>query len=172
MRKSLWVVLALLVVFARPKVSYAQEIDYLQSFGSGLQTLTGETQNEQVTPEKDFMQEYQPKVQEVQLRTEPTEGEELTQVEQISGVADAWFTIPAFSQNMGPIQYIVTVLMAFMSGSAGGRLVATAAGLVFLWWGVRKSKNIIMAAFRSGRLNLGTSVKRAYYKRKAKEWYG
>lgn len=31
-------------------------------------------------------------------------------------------------------------------------LVASAIGLVFMWWGVRKAAHVLMSAFRSGKL--------------------
>ena len=40
-------------------------------------------------------------------------------------------------------------IMAVLSASVAG-----VAGLVFMWWGIRKVVSMIMSAFRNGRLSL------------------
>lgn len=174
MRKSLWVALLLVLLMAMPQESYAREIDYLQSFSNGFETLKGNGSNEQVTPERDYNESYEPS--EVVLSAPPAReyDEDSTTVDYVNGTVDSFNRIDV-GVNTWNLQYAVGWFLG-NSGSNGSPfgwgLIATAIGIVFMWWGVRKAKSIIWTAFRTGRLNLGTSVKRAYYRRKAREWYG
>lgn len=169
MRKSVWVVLALLAALASPRVSYAQEIDYLQSFTNGFETLKGETQNQTVTPEQDYNESYVP--QEVILNS-PTVRElpeDATTVDYVNNTVNA-FNGNSWSGATGGLLGDVRTFL--LNPTMQGNFLIPAVSLVFVWWGVRKTKSIIWTAFRTGRLNLGTSVKRAWYRHKAKEWYG
>ena len=56
-----------------------------------------------------------------------------------------WSGVLSALQNQISVSTVVEVL-AVLAGAA--------VGLVFMWWGVRKLTQVIMTAFRSGRLGL------------------
>lgn len=53
---------------------------------------------------------------------------------------------------------VLTALQAQLSVSAVVEvlavLVGAAVGLVFMWWGVRKTAKVLMSAFRKGKLSI------------------
>lgn len=153
----------ILAAMAFPQASYAREIDYLHSFGNGLQTLTEGTENERVTPERNYQEGYVPELH--QVETVRAEDGPPNLMQQISGFVES-IQAPWGASSYAPRNWYYFARLVLL------QVVPIAVLFVFVWWGLRKSMSIIMHAFRTGRLNLGTRVKRAYYRRKAREWYG
>lgn len=158
-------VIVLLLTLAVPVRANANPLD---SFNSGFDTLLHP--NTEVMVEDGLPEDYEP--QEVDLygtqnvRAFP---EDPTVTDYVNNTVDSFNTVNVLGGNRN----ILSAIRWFLTAGMGrGSIPTVAVLLVFVWWGVRKSKSIIWTAYRTGRLNLGTSVKRAYYKRKAKEWYG
>lgn len=59
--------------------------------------------------------------------------------------SSAWSSVLTALQAQISVSSVVEVL---------GVLVGAAIGLVFMWWGVRKTAKVLMSAFRKGKLSI------------------
>lgn len=59
--------------------------------------------------------------------------------------SSAWQTVLTALQAQLSVSTVVEVLAV---------LTAAAVGLVFMWWGVRKTTKVLMSAFRKGKLSI------------------
>lgn len=149
-----YVALALLIVLLSPAGAYAQDINYVDSFSNGIETLKGNGENEPVTPEKDFNDSYE--VEEVQLRA--TNDEQPTDAQgNIEWVTQAFNTVPWNNTN----STLFNFLRAFFGGtnSAASKtmklyLITIPIGICFMWWGLRKALRMIMTGFRKGKASV------------------
>lgn len=139
-----WVMLfVLLTLFVCPKLSYAHEIDYLESFGNGFESLQGKSVNENVNPEIDFIEEYEPVLRE----TDGEAVEEGTTNGMIQNVVYSFTRVPNGGSSTADWRQMAAWFLRTL-------IVPIAVLLVFMWWGVRKGIRILFAAFRKGRANV------------------
>lgn len=59
--------------------------------------------------------------------------------------SSAWSSVLTALQAQLSVSTVVEVLAV---------LVGAAVGLVFMWWGVRKTAKVLMSAFRKGKLSI------------------
>lgn len=151
MRKGIYIALALCAALCSPTMARAEEINYVDSFASGFETLKGEGVNEQVTPERDFEESYVPTLSEVKSVTTEDETDD-TVLGHIQSTANAYQRVNIDSSTLT----IIGFLTWLFGGYAGpGRVMITAAvGIVFMWWGVRKALRMVMSGFRKGKANV------------------
>ena len=135
--RRLW--LSLMATFALmlfPAVAMAEEVSFLDSFAGGLSDF--------VSPEVVQNENSVYSVREV-----GNEGETPAyDVTDISGVVDAWTTIPAFGNTMKPLQFARILLTRMIDGTW-----AAVVALVFMLWGLRKSVKMVFASFRKGKMS-------------------
>ena len=134
-----------------PRVALAEGLT--DSFVSGLNAFAGNGVNEQVTPERDFIESYESLetndivLTETQLREYD---ENSSTIDYVNGTLDSFNTVP-FTGGSASLIYAVRTYFGNNSASSFGRnLILTAIGICFLWWGVRKSVRMIFSAFRKG----------------------
>lgn len=165
--KRVFVLLALVCTLLVPSVARADPLD---SFARGLSDLSGNGTNEQVTPEQDFIDSYEPRLL-GESGTGVTEYEEGDNVGPINSVIDRVNHVQIGNSN-STLQNGVRWLL--QSTVEGQQFVALVAGIVFFWWGLRKSKQMVMTAFRSGRLSFGDRKVRDrnsyYYGTRPSDW--
>lgn len=156
--KNLVVLLTFALVLLVPSVALAEEIDYLDSFAGGFDTFVNGRESDMVSPEQEFNDGYVPVLREV----EEVEVEE----EGVLGSIQSWVSnlkIPWGANQFGPSNWF-WYISGVLTGIYGLNIITIAIGLVFMWWGVRKAKHMIMTAFRSGRLTFGYDLNpRSYY---------
>lgn len=139
-----WIVLfAFLGMLVSPTLSYACEIDYFESFGHGFESLQGKSENEVVTPESDFIEEYEPVLRE----TSGGEVEEGTTNGMIQNVVYSFTRVPNGGNSTADWRQMAAWFLRTL-------IVPIAVLLVFMWWGVRKGIRILFAAFRRGKANV------------------
>lgn len=134
-----------------PSVAYASD-----GFFGGLEDLTGtrQVEQEQNAYEERYQEDYEPELREVETAPSRELSEDATTVDYIND------TVDKFNQfNRGSTTVtLFSGIRWFLFGTAGANMAALmllpAAGIVFMWWGVRKSKNMIMNAFRKGKASL------------------
>ena len=133
-----------------PSAAYASD-----GFLGGLEDLTGNREVEEVKPEEQWNESYKPilKVQN-EDEAELPEYEDGDDIGPIGSVVDSVQYIPLYTSKV----HIVDMVRYFLGSSgaeAGGLpLVGYAAVLFFVWWGLRKSLRVMMAAFRKGKANV------------------
>lgn len=149
MRRYLLALSIALAVLLAPSLAFADD-----GFVGGLQDLVGVREVEQstVTPEQDFTDEYEP------AYTPLRSGDEVAIEEgsEIQSVVNAANTVPWGSTLRIDLVGSILRLFTLSFGDAAGwaRIPTVAAGLVFMWWGVRKALKMIMSAFRKGRASV------------------
>lgn len=158
MRRSWWLVL-LLVFCLVPRTAIADEIDYLDSFGSGIDSFFGNSINEQVAPEREFNDEYEPVLMDAGEYTVRDAGEGEGETSGVLAQIQAWVSalrVPV--TTLGYPLTLLTFLQTFFGHSNAwwgfNSFLLTSIALVFMWWGVRKSIRIIFAAFRKGKASV------------------
>ena len=152
-RVFVFMTLALLMV---PRVALAEDVSYIGSFASGFETLLGRGENEQVTPERDYIESYEPReVDDLPPLRAPSANTELDSMGGIQQVVDRtnrieWGTAgnPSLVRTLA---YFLGNTGAGHSGEMRNMLILPAIGLCFMWWGVRKGLRMIFAAFRKGK---------------------
>lgn len=143
MRSRLWLVIVVLSMLIAPCRAYANEVDYIGSFGSGF--------NDLVRNEDDTNAELERHEEPRSLRANDDEEEGA------AGLVMNWLTslrIPLGANRYAPTswyRYIVFVLRDIDAGRMG--MVLIAVPIVFGWWGVRKCIRMIFRAFRKGKIN-------------------
>lgn len=129
----------------RPEYAYADE-----GFIGGLQDLVGAREVEGFEDyESRYTSEYQPVLRDVE--TDPVE--EVTTSDAIETVVNRANTVSWPSTDYSLLRSIVNLLGSNTS-SVRNVIVVTAVALVFMWWGVRKTLDVILSAYRRGRLKL------------------
>lgn len=142
-------------IAATPARAYADD-----GFLGGLQDLVGAREVEGVQDyESEYLDEYNP-----QLRADPPDAgtntlteldEDSTTVDYVNGTLDEFNKLPWGSGTR--FSWLQSVQLVF--GARNGANVAAfylipAVGLVFMWWGVRKSVKMLMSGFRKGSMNI------------------
>lgn len=140
-------------------IAYAEEsVSLVDGFSSGVQTLVhpDEVVSEQVSPEVDYAQSYVP------VYAPLSTGEEVVVEDDSTAyrtVIDACNRVPwlagGSSTGFSLLDSVRRFLMLTFTSTGGLTVVMAASGLVFLWWGLRKSLRMVMGAFRGRR---GVSV--------------
>lgn len=138
------VVLVALLLVITPVRAFAAT-DYVESFVSGWETLVARKEDAPAS-RNNTLEVRQDVAQEGEHQS--------VGIDSIASVVDA-----ANSIKWGGIDGNLTLLNAVRTVYTGSRLlrelfVLVPIGLVFLWWGVRKSKGILVKAFRRGRLSV------------------
>ena len=144
--------MGLLSVLVAPCTAYASPLD---SFASGLGDFVNPQDVEVYsgTPEKDYMDSYNPNAK---LESEPTRvtreyDADSTTVDYVNGTLDSFNTVP-WTNNYDLLQSIRIFI-----GTRGGAdfmlalFIIPSVTLVFFWWGVGKSIRMIMSAWRKGK---------------------
>lgn len=149
--KSVWLVLAFVFsLFACPVSAYASPLD---SFSNGLHDFVSpDTETvEEVRYEQDFAESYVP--QEVVLSAPATReyDEDSTTVDYVNGTLDSFNSV---NWNIGDRSLVESLRLMFTNVATSTGFIVVAVGLVFMWWGVRKSVRMVFAAFRKGRSNV------------------
>lgn len=144
-RKGIYLVLVLCAALCCPTMARADEVNYIDSFNSGFDTLKGTVESEIVTPEDDFINGYNPKVLEVKTVKVDEEPSILSQIQQFVNRGLAFY----FGTSYVSLAGYGSVMLLLRDVA-----VPVAVLFVFFWWGLRKTKNIIMSAFRKGRANV------------------
>lgn len=146
MRRYLLALSVALAVLLAPSLAFADD-----GFIGGLQDLVGTREVEQsaVPPEQEFVDDYEPVYAPLRSGDE-TEIEEGGEIQSVIGAVNA---VPISGTNRSLLDSIIT-LFGRSSGTYGALFIIPAAGLVFVWWGVRKALKMIMAAFRRGRASV------------------
>lgn len=147
MRARLWLVFVVFAFMVCPDVALADD-SFVDSFGRGVDTFLGNGVNEQVTPERDYNERYEPSTEDVEtVRAAPQTP--LQGLRQFFGMQFRWdgnVVRPFTSTHMNLYYFIRTILV---------RLVFKyAVPMVFLWWGVRKVIRMVMGAWRKGRASM------------------
>lgn len=145
-RNGLFVVLALCVALCCPTIARAAEVNYIDSFNNGIETLKGNDVSENENPEKDFIDNYEPvllKTQTVAADEEPVSVLQKIRVFFNQGLA---FTFDGYNLNLTNYLGILRLLRDIV--------VPAAVIFVFVWWGLRKSLRMLMSAFRKGKANV------------------
>ena len=144
-----------LALFVCPSAALAEDASLIDSLAGGLSdTVTGETRSvEDVDPVRDY--EYEPVLREVETRAVE---EESTQ-SAIERVTNAFNRL-----NWGESSSVTlfSALRLFLGGASSSvspvaLFLPVAAGLCFMWWGVRRAISMLMAAFTRGRMTVGGS---------------
>lgn len=119
-------------------------------FLAGLDTLVNPDSAREIEndPVRDY--EYEPDLRAGEGETAelPEEGSE------IQSVIDAANTV-SWGANNGRTLFNSVRYFLFQNNSTKEWLLLIPAGLVFMWWGIRKSVHMLFAAFRSGRMTVG-----------------
>lgn len=136
------VLLALLLVLA-PVRAYAAT-DYVESFVSGWETLT--VRKDDAPASRQTMQVVQDGAQEGETQS--------VGIDSIASVVDAANSVK-WGGNDGSFTLLNAIRTVYMGTTVTKEIfVLMPIGLVFLWWGVRKSVRILVKAFRRGRLSV------------------
>ena len=146
-RWPVYVLFALFFLF--PRVALAEGLT--DSFVNGVRTFAGEDISEQVTPEVDFELSYEPVYVRETTREEGSE-EETTMLGSIANTIEDGTTVPLSigAETMAGGNALIRFFQyTFISGRSNG-LLFVAAGICFMWWGIRKAIRMIFAGFRKG----------------------
>lgn len=135
---------ALLLMISLPMKAWANVEDYETAL---------------MTPEQLYQYEYEPVIleeEEFTVRAPAAEVEEATTLDSIVQVAERAQRV---NYNNTTVSLISATRQVFTSAQSGTgyqttALVITAAGMCFLWWGVRKAVRIVMASARKGKASL------------------
>lgn len=146
---------------ATPCRAYASD-----GFLGGLQDLVGAREIESV---EDYESEYQD-AYDPQLRLDPPDPgtNTLTELDEDATTVDyVNSTLQSFNKSGYPssvsssgysllegLQFFLGFRQSGVSNANRTQLIIPAAGIVFMWWGVRKSIKMIMSAFRKGSMNV------------------
>lgn len=150
-RRWLGVLSVALVLLACPSVALAEDGSLFDSFSGGFSdTVSGEARLSESDPVRDY--EYEPEVREVEFR----EVEETTTQSSIEQVTNS-FNRLGWGENTTVTLY--SAVRLFLGGanssiSPVALFLPVAAGIVFMWWGVRKAIRVLMGAFRKGKASL------------------
>lgn len=145
-RKGIYVVLAFCVAICCPTMARADEVNYIDSFNNGIETLRGNDVSENVRPEQDFIDNYKPVLLETKTVDADEEPVNLIQTIRMFFNRGFAFTFDGYAVSLTSHFGILRLLRD---------LVAPAAVVfVILWWGIRKSLRMLMSAFRKGRANV------------------
>lgn len=139
--RRLMLALAVAMAVLSPVTAYAQDVSYADSFASGIGSW-GSTQEERSSDSSVNEIEF-----EGGLRAAPAEttNEAVTAVNGwLGGLSIKWGSNAATA----PAEWYKIVRNIL------GLFVATAIGIVFLWWGVRKGIRVLFSSFRSGRTSV------------------
>lgn len=147
--------LLVLGVLFCPSVAYASD-----GFLGGLQDLTGTRDLEQQSGgyEERYLEGYEPELREVETAPSRALPEDATTVDYVNSTVDEFNSIRWGGSNSTPVTLLGSLRNFWGAGSNSYSLamreilVITPIGLVFMWWGVRKVKNMIMNGFRKGRI--------------------
>lgn len=144
-RNRVWVLVALVCALVGvPTRAYASD-----GFLGGLEDLTG-TREVDVGQdyEREFLESYEPEL--VTETPQSRDGEvPLTLQQQIEQTVRNGMTITFDERDWVPGAYYYGAFRAVLL-----IVVPVAVLLVFMWWGVRKSKNVVMRAFRKGKASI------------------
>lgn len=151
--RRLMIVLAVLVACMAPNAAYAQDVDYLDSFTSGVGTWGGGQKEEMDS--NSSVQEFE----NGGLLAAPAEGQEgeLSTVQQVNSTLNSFNAVPWGGGTTTIQGFLRTFLGAGGSAEASAMramVIIAPVGIVFMWWGVRKALRVIMASFRRGRANV------------------
>lgn len=145
--------LALGLLFC-PSVALADD-----GFIGGLQDLVGlrEVETQQIGYEQEFQEGYEPELREVDNKPVRALPEDASTVDYVNDTVDRFNKVKYASGSRD----LLTMIVMTLGGNSQGlglamkvSLIAVSIGLVFMWWGIRKSKNMIMTAFRKGKASL------------------
>lgn len=150
-RKGIYLVLALCAALCCPTMARADEINYLNSLTNGFETLKGNDISETVTPESDFIEEYQPREVILSVTNDSALPDDATIVQQVNAMTDVFYRVPWGQHNFSMLQFLGVF---FTNEAMRNIFFVVAIGLVFMWWGVRKSLRVILSAFRKGQANV------------------
>lgn len=146
------------LIAAIPARAYAAD-----GFIGGLQDLVGVREVEALNYEEDYLRDY-----EGVTRADPPEpgtntltdlGEDATTVDYVNDTVDKFNSVKVGSGSFTWLQAVQVILGNPSSANSHGGIlrqlyILPAIGLVFMWWGVRKSLKIVMSAFRKGSMNV------------------
>lgn len=162
MRRSVWVVLGVLLVLFRPSVALASDVNLLGTFGNGVSVWNGDASksvdDRPVPTDSEMMddegggffglfsdgraasdtplagiQRFMTRMQRVPINI--TEGNRSVTL-------------------MQAIKFFLTGRYKLIYGANPGSALAVAVLLVFLWWGVRKVVRMIFKSLRKGNLDV------------------
>lgn len=160
-RRWLGVLSVALALLACPTVALAEDGSLLDSFTGGFtDTVSGEArETNENDPVRDY--EYEPEVREVQTR----EVEETSPQSSIEQVTNSFNRLGWGESSTVTLYSAVRLFLGGANSSVSpvALFLPVAAGIVFMWWGVRKTIRILMSAFRSGRMSLGGSWSTSRY---------
>lgn len=132
--------LVVLGVWLCPLPAYAAD-----GFIGGLEDLTGTRDVEQVSYEDRYQEGYEPDLTEPVSVTRRELDEDATTVDYINDTVDSFNSVTWPSSSQSLLVSIQTLFTRFREN-----VFLFAAGIVFMWWGVRKTVRMIMSAFRKG----------------------
>lgn len=143
-------ILSVLIV-ATPSRAYASD-----GFLGGLQDLVGVRDVESVEGlESSYTSDYQPvfgvNPPDAGTNTLTSLDEDATTVDYVNTTLDSFNRVKIGNSNSSLQNGIRWLLQ---STADGVQFVVIPAGLVFMWWGVRKSIQIIMSGFRKGSMSI------------------
>lgn len=149
MARRLAVAFALLLALLVVEPAYASPVD---GFANGLNDFVhpDSSVSSDITPERDFIESYQP--QEVVLSETPSRvyDEDSTTVDYVNGTLDSFNSVP---WTVGNRTFLNSIQLMLQNVANSTGFIVVAVGLVFMWWGVRKAVRMIFAAFRRGRMS-------------------
>lgn len=140
------------LIVATPSRAYASD-----GFLGGLQDLVGAREVESVQDyESDYIKEYNPDLGAVEplVRDVGSDDETVDLLPTVDSVNTTvndiyrknWFGTSSRTW-LASLQFLLTSV--YYAG-----FIPLAAGLVFMWWGVRKCIQVVMSGFRKGSLNV------------------
>lgn len=149
MRKTALVGAALaLALSVAPTVAMADDVNPLQGFGDGFETLVNPDTSVglESAPERDYIDSYEPML----VEGETIDVVESTPMDGIMQVNNAVNTV----YWSGNSNLLGTVRKFLMNAIMSNALIVPAVALVFMYWGLRKSVRTLFAAFRKGRASV------------------
>lgn len=126
-------------------------------FLGGLEDLAGtrQVETEQRGYEESYQEEYSPELREVEGTPDRALPEEATTVDYVNDTVNRFNQVNYGSQTRSWLSMIIMLLGgngAQLGVNMKEALLLPAVGIVFMWWGVRKAKSIVMNGFRKGKI--------------------